>query len=1741
MKQIIPLFLFLFISGYIVAQSNECSSAVTLTVTANCTSPVFGSTSGFSSSTSIPACVGTPDDDGWYKFVATASSHYITVTGSATYDAVVQAFSGTCGALTSLQCVDNSLIGGSESLNLTGLTVGNTYFIRIYDYYAGSGSGSFSICLTGPPTAPVNNTCVNAISLSVNSDCLFTEGTTLGATQSITGCSGNANDDVWYKFVANNYTQDITLNCSSNFDGVVQLLLNNCTTFTSVICQDKLSFGGTEIINAVGLTIGSTYLIRVYEYGAGAGGTFSICVSGNATTPAQPNDEPCDAILVPEVTSACNYVTFSNVGATTTTTAPTPFSCTGGSGGAGGFGSGTKDVWFKVIVPANGIISITPKPNQGAGWLTDESMAIYSGSCGSLTQIACSRDYTSFPGTGDDLLPFYVTNTATPLPAGSTIYIRFWPDGTTSTGNFAFCIQSPTNDNCENALYVCNLNGFSGSTSEAYKADRPGSGSGQMFGNNEDAAGNDLTNGTNSGGPFGLYPGAPTGTTPGTYSSPYLDVNIENNSWIKFTASATTSNLKVVVGDCFVGGYPAGGLQMQVFSATNCNNFFPVSNFEENSTGFTITAFGLTIGNDYYLMVDGYAKDICNYTIQALDGVAFPAIVASPTIVCAGSSSTLTAPSASSYLWSPGGATTQTIVVTPDKPSSTYTCVVGGICGQQQTLTKTIVMNPLPVISINSGTTIVNCGTQTTTLTASGANTYSWSTGNITSSFTTSPSTTTTYSVVGTNSVTGCKNTAAITVSVNPKPNVTAAASSNSICTGSSTTLNGSGADTYTWTNSVINGSAISPTTTTNYTVTGTNTLTGCTNTAAITVTVNSIPTTTVSTTGTITCVTPTINLNSTPVSGASYTWTAPGGSSIFGGTANNQNAIGEGAGTYTLNVMSSAGCPFSVTVAANINTTTPTSSATGGTLTCSQTSTILVGGPASGVSYNWSGPGILGSNTTANVTATVAGTYSLITTSNLTGCSSTITIATVTNNLTTPTVSAGTNQNITCAAPTVTLSGSATPGSLFSWVNNGATTNTTTTSGSGFYTLTATDPNTGCSASSTVEVTASPGSPTGTVSSISNSITCTNTNVAVSITSTSTPVYYSWSGPGIIGSTTTSSTTVSQGGTYTVTITFTTTGCSSSFPVFVPTDTTPVVAGASLTPLTSSITCQTTSVTLSAIPTGTNYSYSWLGPSILSGSTTANPIVGSGGNYTVTITNTTNGCSGVLGTTNVAVPSNTAAPTLSLSATTLTTTCGSAVISISASSDSDPNSTYTWTPPSTGTIDNTSISSPNISGSGIFTVSVSNTINGCLSSPQTVTVTSDVAIPDFNIANDSVKITCSNPSPSVSITSTVSSVTYSWSPDPNSGLTNANATFTATGNYTCLIINTVNGCSTDAAQVNVGIDTLAPSLSLSPTSAVITCSVTSTTITAVSSSITDTPVWSTPAGTFTSTSVTGSVPGDYIATLVNSINGCSISQTLNIASDISPPDVNTGSTALVPCGSSSVNLIGTSTTTDPISFTWAGPTNGTIISGINNSNAEVTGSGVYTLTVMNLITGCSATSTVNVIDENVIANFTADPMIGEIPLTVTFTNTSIGATSYSWNFGNGLTSSFTDPNTIFTNAGTFTVTLIAYAGGCSDTITKTILAEDGFTIEIPNVFTPNGDGANDAFHIKVTGVKSAEGYIYNRWGQLLYSWDALNTSWDGKASNGEGCPDATYYYLIKVIDKKNKEHIAPGYVLIIR
>lgn len=156
------------------APNDECSNAVTLTQEVGC-SPTSGTTVGATNSGVSNSCAGTDNDDVWYKFVATSTDPTIFVEGATGFDAVVNLRSGSCGTNSSMICVDATASGGSETINAIGLTVGATYFIRVYGYWsAPEQSGNFNICVYG--SAP---TCTPSVSIASNNGSSICTGTSV--------------------------------------------------------------------------------------------------------------------------------------------------------------------------------------------------------------------------------------------------------------------------------------------------------------------------------------------------------------------------------------------------------------------------------------------------------------------------------------------------------------------------------------------------------------------------------------------------------------------------------------------------------------------------------------------------------------------------------------------------------------------------------------------------------------------------------------------------------------------------------------------------------------------------------------------------------------------------------------------------------------------------------------------------------------------------------------------------------------------------------------------------------------------------------------------------------------------------------------------------------------------------------------------------------------------------------------------------------------------------------------------------------------------------------------------------------------------------------------------------------------------------------------------------------------------------------------------------------------------------
>jgi gliding motility-associated-like protein len=150
----------------------------------------------------------------------------------------------------------------------------------------------------------------------------------------------------------------------------------------------------------------------------------------------------------------------------------------------------------------------------------------------------------------------------------------------------------------------------------------------------------------------------------------------------------------------------------------------------------------------------------------------------------------------------------------------------------------------------------------------------------------------------------------------------------------------------------------------------------------------------------------------------------------------------------------------------------------------------------------------------------------------------------------------------------------------------------------------------------------------------------------------------------------------------------------------------------------------------------------------------------------------------------------------------------------------------------------------------------------------------------------------------------------------------------------------------------------------------------------------------------------------------------------------------------------------------------------------------------------------------------------------GVVPLQVQFTNTSttptgVTITNYSWHFGDPSSTTTSVESPIFTyyfGDSQDTIRLIITdSNGCTDTAYKYVdLKEPLDSIFIPNVFSPNDDQKNDVFFVKSFLIKELNVVIFNRWGQLIYEWEGVNTGWDGRTTSGQLAPEGTYYYMIK-------------------
>ena len=135
----------------------------------------------------------------------------------------------------------------------------------------------------------------------------------------------------------------------------------------------------------------------------------------------------------------------------------------------------------------------------------------------------------------------------------------------------------------------------------------------------------------------------------------------------------------------------------------------------------------------------------------------------------------------------------------------------------------------------------------------------------------------------------------------------------------------------------------------------------------------------------------------------------------------------------------------------------------------------------------------------------------------------------------------------------------------------------------------------------------------------------------------------------------------------------------------------------------------------------------------------------------------------------------------------------------------------------------------------------------------------------------------------------------------------------------------------------------------------------------------------------------------------------------------------------------------------------------------------------------------------------------------------VSFTNLSLGATHYLWNFGDGESSTETSPKHLYDETATFTAELIAYnAENCTDTFRLPVLTLILPLLDVPNAFTPGRFGINGYVAVKGFGIRKMDWKIYNRWGQLVYQSASRKDAWDG-TYKGKLQPIDVYTYTLDV------------------
>lgn len=144
------------------------------------------------------------------------------------------------------------------------------------------------------------------------------------------------------------------------------------------------------------------------------------------------------------------------------------------------------------------------------------------------------------------------------------------------------------------------------------------------------------------------------------------------------------------------------------------------------------------------------------------------------------------------------------------------------------------------------------------------------------------------------------------------------------------------------------------------------------------------------------------------------------------------------------------------------------------------------------------------------------------------------------------------------------------------------------------------------------------------------------------------------------------------------------------------------------------------------------------------------------------------------------------------------------------------------------------------------------------------------------------------------------------------------------------------------------------------------------------------------------------------------------------------------------------------------------------------------------------------------------------------------------GTGSYTWTPPTGL-SCASCPKPVANPTESTWYFVSSGSGGCMAIDSVFIEIDASFFLEVPNVFTPNGDGKNDVFKITAEGVESYDLKIFNRWGQLLFQRNSGPMEWDGRMSSGVPASDGTYFFVLEVTSYTGQTEVRKGTAALIK